>query len=64
MHVPLVHQGYKVLSNGSLFIESAEIRNAGIYVCIAQNTAGTALNQIRLEVQGWFYCDSSVVMLF
>jgi hypothetical protein len=50
--IPCFFQGYKLESNGSLLIESAEIRNAGIYVCIAQNTAGTALLQIRLEAQG------------
>jgi len=44
--------GYALMSNGSLRIESVDLRDAGVYVCIAQNSAGTALNQKRLEVQG------------
>jgi len=38
--------------DGSLMIKHAEIRDAGIYVCIAQNSAGTAMGQVRLIVQG------------
>ena len=44
--------GYQLLDSGSLRIEHAEIRDSGIYVCIAQNNAGTDLGQVRLEVQG------------
>lgn len=44
--------GYALMSNGSLRIESVDLRDAGLYVCIAQNSAGTALSQKRLEVQG------------
>ena len=40
------------MPNNSLKIESADIRDAGVYICIAQNNAGTSLNQVRLEVQG------------
>jgi len=35
-------------------IESARVGDAGIYVCIARNSAGTALSQITLQVQGLF----------
>lgn len=40
------------MSNGSLKVNRAEIRDAGIYICVAQNSAGTALGQVRLQVQG------------
>jgi hypothetical protein len=41
-----------VSDSGFLEIKRAEIRDAGIYICVAQNSAGTALGQIVLEVQG------------
>ena len=44
--------GYQLLPNGDLQISSAEIRDSGIYICVAQNSAGTDLGQLRLEVQG------------
>ena len=46
-----VTAGYTLSGGQALLINSAELRDAGIYVCIAQNNAGTAISQIRLEVQ-------------
>jgi len=36
----------------SIMIDNARIDDAGDYVCIARNNAGTATSHIRLEVQG------------
>jgi hypothetical protein len=44
--------GYTVKNDGSLVIQNAGLRDAGIYICIAQNNAGTSLGQVRLEVEG------------
>jgi len=44
--------GYILLDNGALNIKSVDVKDSGIYICIAQNNAGTALAQVRLEVQG------------
>ena len=44
--------GDQVRDGRSLLIEGATVNDAGIYVCIAQNNAGTAIRQIRLQVQG------------
>jgi len=44
--------GYKLQEDGSLHIDSADVRDGGIYICAAQNNAGTSLAQVRLEVQG------------
>ena len=41
-----------MLSNGSLLIHETETGDSGIYICVAQNTAGTDLGQVRLVVQG------------
>ncbi|CAH1786157.1 unnamed protein product, partial [Owenia fusiformis] len=43
--------GYQSLPDGALRIARAQIRDTGIYICIAQNNAGTALGQVKLEVQ-------------
>ena len=47
-----VRSGYQLRDGQSLLIDSARARDAGIYVCMAQNNAGTTLRQIILEVQG------------
>jgi Immunoglobulin I-set domain len=44
--------GYRILESGSLQIKIVDIKDAGIYVCVAQNSAGTAMSQVKLEVQG------------
>ncbi|XP_033105528.1 hemicentin-1-like isoform X2 [Anneissia japonica] len=43
--------GYKILSNGMLYIQEATIEDAGIYRCIASNQAGTTAMKIELQVQ-------------
>ena len=44
--------GYRLLESGSLRIDSVDTKDAGIYVCVAQNSAGTVMSQVKLEVQG------------
>lgn len=41
-----------VLPSGSLQIAKSTIEDAGTYMCVAQNPAGTALGKIKLKVQG------------
>ncbi|XP_069497466.1 hemicentin-1 isoform X2 [Ambystoma mexicanum] len=43
--------GYSVLPSGGLHISKAVIEDAGTYICVAQNPAGTALGRIKLKVQ-------------
>lgn len=43
-----------MLPNGNLQIAKAAVEDAGTYMCIAQNPAGTALGKIKLKVQGKF----------
>jgi len=47
-----VRAGYELRESGSLRIRSASMKDSGIYVCVAQNSAGTAMAQVRLQVQG------------
>ncbi|NXE93182.1 HMCN1 protein, partial [Menura novaehollandiae] len=42
---------YMVLPSGSLQIARAAVEDAGTYMCVAQNPAGTALGKIKLKVQ-------------
>ncbi|XP_027579260.2 hemicentin-1 [Pipra filicauda] len=42
---------YTVLPSGSLQIARTAVEDAGTYMCIAQNPAGTALGKIKLKVQ-------------
>ncbi|NXF12445.1 HMCN1 protein, partial [Smithornis capensis] len=42
---------YMVLPDGSLQIARAAVEDAGTYMCVAQNPAGTALGKIKLKVQ-------------
>ncbi|KAL7984810.1 hypothetical protein Chor_003380, partial [Crotalus horridus] len=42
---------YTVLPNGSLQIAKVAIEDAGTYMCVAQNPAGTALGKIKLKIQ-------------
>lgn len=41
-----------VLPSGSLQIAKAAVEDAGTYMCVAQNPAGTALGKVKLKVQG------------
>ena len=41
-----------MIGEGGITVTEAEPSDAGIYICMAQNNAGTALGQVRLEVQG------------
>ncbi|XP_068809626.1 hemicentin-1 isoform X3 [Struthio camelus] len=43
--------GYMVLPSGSLQIARSTVEDAGTYMCVAQNPAGTALGKIKLKVQ-------------
>lgn len=47
-----VGKSLAVLPNGSLQISRAVREDAGTYMCVAQNPAGTALGKIKLNVQG------------
>ncbi|NXY61032.1 HMCN1 protein, partial [Callaeas wilsoni] len=42
---------YMVQPSGSLQIARAAVEDAGTYMCVAQNPAGTALGKIKLKVQ-------------
>lgn len=46
----LTISGKELLGNGSIAIQGVSESDAGVYVCIAQNSAGTAFGQIRLRV--------------
>lgn len=49
-----------ILPNGSLQISKASLSDSGMYICVAQNPAGTALGKTRLRVQGrYFYFEIS-----
>nr|XP_033816119.1 hemicentin-1 isoform X1 [Geotrypetes seraphini] len=48
----ITHGGnYTVLPDGSLQIARAAVEDAGTYICVAQNAAGTAIGKIKLKVQ-------------
>lgn len=47
-----VGKSHAVLPNGGLQISRAVREDAGTYMCVAQNPAGTALGKIKLNVQG------------
>ncbi|XP_042661906.1 hemicentin-1 isoform X1 [Tyto alba] len=42
---------YMVLPSGGLQIAKSTVEDAGTYMCVAQNPAGTALGKIKLKVQ-------------
>nr|XP_014344645.1 PREDICTED: hemicentin-1 [Latimeria chalumnae] len=42
---------FTVLPNGGLQIARAALEDAGTFICVAQNPAGTALGKIKLRVQ-------------
>merc|ERR1719193_627231 len=43
--------GYEISANGDLRITRSQVRDSGVYICVAQNAAGTALGQVKLQVQ-------------
>lgn len=47
-----VGKSHAVLPRGGLQISRASREDAGTYMCVAQNPAGTALGKIKLNVQG------------
>ncbi|XP_029473326.1 LOW QUALITY PROTEIN: hemicentin-1 [Rhinatrema bivittatum] len=51
--INIITQGgnYTVLPDGSLQIARATMEDAGTYICVAQNAAGTAIGKIKLKVQ-------------
>ncbi|XP_033885551.3 hemicentin-1-like isoform X1 [Acipenser ruthenus] len=42
---------FTLLPNGALQIAHAKVEDAGTYICVAQNPAGTALGKTKLRVQ-------------
>ncbi|XP_077188775.1 hemicentin-1 isoform X2 [Paroedura picta] len=42
---------HTILPSGSLQITRATVEDAGTYMCVAQNPAGTALGKIKLKIQ-------------
>ena len=44
--------GYNVLDNGMLYIANPQTDHSGRYLCLARNSAGTAVLRLTLEVQG------------
>ncbi|XP_061490015.1 hemicentin-1 isoform X5 [Rhineura floridana] len=49
--VSTTEDSYTVLPSGSLQIAKAAAEDAGTYICVAQNPAGTALGKIKLKIQ-------------
>lgn len=41
-----------MLPGGGLQIARAAREDAGVYMCVAQNPAGTAVGKVKLNVQG------------
>ena len=52
MYVFVLFAGTEVRESGSLFIKRTSRSDQGVYICIAQNSAGTAFGQIRLQILG------------
>ncbi|KAJ0032742.1 hypothetical protein NQD34_002823 [Periophthalmus magnuspinnatus] len=51
INIPTTGGVYTVLPNGSLQISRSSVLDSGTYICVAQNTAGTALGKTKLRVQ-------------
>uniref|UniRef100_A0A674IMN9 Hemicentin-1 n=1 Tax=Terrapene triunguis TaxID=2587831 RepID=A0A674IMN9_9SAUR len=51
INVNTTGNSYTVLPSGSLQIARTAVEDAGTYMCVAQNPAGTALGKIKLKVQ-------------
>ncbi|XP_005733181.1 hemicentin-1 isoform X1 [Pundamilia nyererei] len=51
INIPTTGGRSTILPNGSLQISKASLSDSGMYICVAQNPAGTALGKTRLRVQ-------------
>ncbi|NXJ63832.1 HMCN1 protein, partial [Rostratula benghalensis] len=51
INVVTTGNSYTILPSGSLQIAKSTVEDAGTYICVAQNPAGTALGKIKLKVQ-------------
>ncbi|XP_017276034.1 hemicentin-1 isoform X1 [Kryptolebias marmoratus] len=51
INIPTTGGMFTILPNGSLQISKASMSDSGMYICVAQNPAGTALGKIKLRVQ-------------
>ncbi|XP_069009305.1 hemicentin-1 [Embiotoca jacksoni] len=51
INIPTTGGSFTILPNGSLQISKASLSDAGTYICVAQNPAGTALGKTKLRVQ-------------
>lgn len=59
-----VGKSHAVLPRGGLQISRASREDAGTYMCVAQNPAGTALGKIKLNVQGTYLSNVSIAKMF
>ncbi|XP_075792870.1 hemicentin-1 isoform X2 [Pelodiscus sinensis] len=51
MNINTTGNSYTLLPSGSLQIARTAVEDAGTYMCVAQNPAGTAVGKIKLKVQ-------------
>uniref|UniRef100_A0A663M826 Hemicentin 1 n=1 Tax=Athene cunicularia TaxID=194338 RepID=A0A663M826_ATHCN len=51
INIDTTGNSYMVLLSGSLQIAKSAVEDAGTYMCVAQNPAGTAVGKIKLKVQ-------------
>lgn len=57
---PSLGSYFTALPNGGLQITQAKVEDAGTYMCVAQNAAGTALGKTKLRVQSKMSITKSV----
>uniref|UniRef100_A0A3Q2CT39 Hemicentin-1 n=1 Tax=Cyprinodon variegatus TaxID=28743 RepID=A0A3Q2CT39_CYPVA len=51
INIPTSGGSYTILPDGSLQISKASLSDSGTFICVAQNSAGTALGKTKLRVQ-------------